>query len=66
MATSARPTRRRFLRRIRRPSAAFSALVVAGAVLVAIGVGMVFLPAALVLAGLAAVLVGWVGLGVNQ
>ena len=66
MATTARPTLRRFLRRIRRPSAAFSVLIVVGAVLVSIGIGMVFLPAGLVLAGLAAVAVGWVGLGVNQ
>lgn len=55
--------RRGVLRRIRRPSVAYSALVIGGAGLVVAGVALVFAPAALVLAGLAIVAVGWVGLG---
>ena len=63
MATTRTP-RQRFLLRVRRPSVTYSALVVIGAVLVIAGVGLVFVPAALMLAGLAVFVVGWVGLGV--
>ena len=64
-----RPKVPRALTRLRRRGKAtrlYYVLMIAGAVLVDVGVGMVFVPAAVVLAGLAIGYVGVVGLGMPE